>query len=142
MNHYSKIGEKVEHPSKILIPKHFPLLKKPNNSNFYREEDKISEYNEEYYKDQKNEQMQKNISGKKAPFNNHFKNLVPSMFPIHSNLTNSYLDSSLTTERNLIKGNYLNEQVTMQKKEDVSECLNMLSKNGGIYNKIIKKFDV
>jgi len=32
INHYSKVSGLAEHPSKILIPKHFPFLKKPQNT--------------------------------------------------------------------------------------------------------------
>lgn len=209
MNHYSKIGEKAEHPAKILIPKHFPLLRKPKNSNklninfkvfnnenfpnetknefaanfkgdkqvrnsflrslghlvkykqhmldsmsydsqnyplqgnnFYRENDKVTQYDDESYRDNDFEQMQTNILIKKATFNNQSKNLVPAKFPVHSNITNSFLSANLTAEQNLIKGNYLNEQVTIREKDDVPEYLRLLSNNGGIYKKLIKKFNV
>lgn len=209
MNHYSKIGEKAEHPAKILIPKHFPLLRKPNNSNklsinfnvfnnenfpnetknvfgsvfkgdkqvrnsflrslgklvkykeymlsstndsnqnyplqgnnFYRESEYLSEGTEEKYRDPNFEHMTNNFTGKKSPFNNQSKNLVPTKFPLHSNITNSFLSSNLTTEQNLIKGNYLNEQVTIEKKDEAPEYLRLLLKNGGIYKKLIKKYNV
>lgn len=207
VNHYSKLGEKAEHPSKILIPKHFPLIKKPNltnklninfkvfdddnfpngtkndfqvfkgdkavrnsflrslnhlvkykqfinsighehqnyllyGNNFYEEEDENSEKKETGTNmDTLFDSAPGFVNEKKLPFNNQSRNLMPTKFPLHTNLTNSFLASNLTTEQNLIKGNYLNEQVSLGTTNQVPEILKLLSKNGGIHKKLIKKFN-
>lgn len=199
----------MEHPSKILIPKHFPLIRKPNNTNnlninfkVFNNEDfptdtkiefgsvfkgdkgvrnsflrslghlvkykqymlnsmnydnycyplqgnnfqiankDIDEYDDELSIEDIDHPMQTNKQANKLPFNNQSKNLLPTKFPLHSNLANSFLYSDMTTEKNLIKGNYLNEQVNISKKEDEQNYLRLLSKNGGIHNKLFKKFNV
>ena len=110
-------------------------------NNFYNEKENFNGYNEESCIDHNMEHMHTNNLGKKLPFNNQSKSLFPSKFPVHSNITNSFLASNLTTEKNSIKGNYLNKQVNIEKKDEVPEFLRLLSKKGGIYSKLINKFN-
>lgn len=69
------------------------------------------------------------------------KKLQPIKFPIHSNMTNSFIKSILNTEQNPVKDNNLNDQINLKNTNEMNnDILKLVQENGSIYQKLKKKY--